>query len=165
MSTPGSRGPSPVKALLYYSMVCFSLPHLPPYFPTSPHSIPSHPSFFLPTSYPSHLTSSQQPTPGGSRPMSPDGIRRGAGSDTDGGAMSDGSRLKLKLKRRGSPSANNSPSTSRAGSPGPRARNLDMGVDPFPTAESALEASFSDSHRHVSRRPASVHRSTLVITS
>ncbi|KPI34819.1 Transcription initiation factor IIF subunit alpha [Cyphellophora attinorum] len=83
----------------------------------------------------SHHASSRQPTPGGSRPMSPDGVRRGAGSDTDGGAMSDGTRLKLKLKRPGSPSATNSPPRSRAGSPGPRYRNLDMGVDPFPAPE------------------------------
>lgn len=84
-----------------------------------------------------HHSSSQQPTPGGSRPMSPDGIRpRAAGSDTEGGAMSDGSKIKLKMKRPGSPSGPNSPPTSRAGSPGPaanRPRNLD--IHPFPTAE------------------------------
>ncbi|ETN43263.1 uncharacterized protein HMPREF1541_02422 [Cyphellophora europaea CBS 101466] len=83
----------------------------------------------------SHHSSSQGPTSGGSRPMSPDGLRpRGAGSDTDGGAMSDGTRIKIKVKKPGSPSSPNSPPTSRAGSPAPGARrNLETG--PLPTTE------------------------------
>ena len=81
----------------------------------------------------SRHSSSQGPTPGGSRPMSPDGVRRGAGSDTEGGAMSDGSKLKLKVKRPGSPSSPNSPPTSRAGSPGPGGRrNMENGPLPTP---------------------------------
>lgn len=61
--------------------------------------------------------------------MSPDGVRRGAGSDTDGGAMSDGSKLKNKVKRPGSPSSPN----SRAGSPGPGGRrNMENGPLPTP---------------------------------
>jgi hypothetical protein len=81
--------------------------------------------------------SSQNPTPGGSRPMSPDGMPsrpRGAGSDTEGGAMSDRSRVKIKIKRPGSPSSPNSQPGSRAGSPGPPlSRSLDTG--PLPTAD------------------------------
>jgi hypothetical protein len=85
----------------------------------------------------SHHSSSQGPTPGGSRAMSPDGTRRGAGSDTDGGAMSDGSRVRRKanaIKRPGSPSSPNSPPASRAGSPGPAARR-NMETGPLPTAD------------------------------
>jgi transcription initiation factor TFIIF subunit alpha len=90
-----------------------------------------------------HL-SSAQPTPGPSRPMSPDNANldpssasnrplarstsltsAGAGSDTDGGAMSDGTRrLKLKMKNpKALPSVRApSPPVSRPSSPPPPAR-------------------------------------------
>lgn len=80
--------------------------------------------------------SSSQPTPGPSRPMSPNSANlgpssaatrpinrrassQGKGSDTDGGAMSDGTRrlkVNLKVKQRGA-----SPPTSRPSSPPPPA--------------------------------------------
>ena len=91
--------------------------------------------------------SSSQPTPGPSRPMSPDSASldpssaatrpinrrassQGKGSDTDGGAMSDGTRrlkVNLKVKQRGP-----SPPTSRPSSPPPPAA-----PKPISTAEEA----------------------------
>lgn len=50
--------------------------------------------------------------------------------------MSDGTKRKIKIKRPGSPSANNSLPNSRPGSPGPgRPRNLNLDIDPFPSVE------------------------------
>ena len=66
--------------------------------------------------------------------MSPDGTRRGAGSDTDGGTRSDGKLRKKHIRGPASPGSPNSPPGSRAGSPGPNSRrNMESGA--LPTAE------------------------------
>ena len=82
----------------------------------------------------SHHPLSSQPTPGPSRPRSPDNLdpasaasrqsrasftSNAAGSDTDAAAMSDGTRSGIKIKI-GKKEPGLSPPTSRAGSPAPR---------------------------------------------